>query len=321
MQSLINNVEQLNNYIEKYKKLCELLTYEEITADKKLCVKLQKEKTLLEPLALNYEHYIVLINNTKEFEEIQTMVTESEKSEIQLELNKNYKNIAELVKTINLQLATLDAVMQNIVLEIVSSKDELSQRLMQMLIKAYSNFCVNNNFEYSVDEQKKSAKLSISGLNAKNLFKNEIGKHIAQCGNVQSECFVYVSDFLKSESVFSVDDVEIVATRSNGAGGQHINTTDSAIKAIHKPTGIVATCQNERSQLQNKNIAIAELKKRVEQFYESANESVIAQQRKKQFKLICKSKPLRVYDFDLNQIVSNKNETKNITNFVLGEIL
>jgi hypothetical protein len=74
-------------------------------------------------------------------------------------------------------------------------------------------------------------------------------------------CQVFViekSNFQDQE--FNLDDVEITTMRSSGAGGQHINTTDSAIRVVHKKTNIICVCQNERSQFQNKQKALENLK-------------------------------------------------------------
>ncbi|MBR6744556.1 MAG: peptide chain release factor 2, partial [Clostridia bacterium] len=67
------------------------------------------------------------------------------------------------------------------------------------------------------------------------------------------------------------EDIEVTAHRSSGAGGQHINKTDSAIRIVHKPTGIVVGCQTERSQLQNKETALRMLKSKLAEIKEREN--------------------------------------------------
>ncbi|MBP3368280.1 MAG: peptide chain release factor 2, partial [Clostridia bacterium] len=116
----------------------------------------------------------------------------------------------------------------------------------------------------------KSATIMIEGTNAYGYLKSENGVHrlvrvspFDSAGRRQTS-FVSVEVMPEFDEVDKIElrdeDLEITAHRSSGAGGQHINKTDSAIRIVHKPTGIVVGCQTERSQLQNKETALKMLK-------------------------------------------------------------
>ena len=116
----------------------------------------------------------------------------------------------------------------------------------------------------------KSATIMIEGMNAYGYLKSENGVHrlvrispFDASGRRQTS-FASVEVMPEFEDdntiVINPEDIEVTAHRSSGAGGQHINKTDSAIRIVHKPTGIVVGCQTERSQLQNKETAIKMLK-------------------------------------------------------------
>ena len=116
----------------------------------------------------------------------------------------------------------------------------------------------------------KSASVMIEGMNAYGYLKSENGVHrlvrispFDASGRRQTS-FASVEVMPEFEDVDKVvirdEDIEVTAHRSSGAGGQHINKTDSAIRILHKPTGIVVGCQTERSQLQNKETAMRMLK-------------------------------------------------------------
>ena len=116
----------------------------------------------------------------------------------------------------------------------------------------------------------KSATITVEGLNAYGYLKSENGVHrlvrvspFDAAGRRQTS-FASIEVMPEFENVDNVvlneQDLEITAHRSSGAGGQHINKTDSAIRIVHKPTGIVVGCQTERSQLQNKETAMKMLK-------------------------------------------------------------
>ena len=119
----------------------------------------------------------------------------------------------------------------------------------------------------------KSATVMISGLNAYGYLKSENGVHRLvrvspfDANGRRQTSFASIEVMPEFDNVDEVvireEDIEVTAHRSSGAGGQHINKTDSAIRIVHKPTGIVVGCQTERSQLQNKETAMRMLKSKL----------------------------------------------------------
>lgn len=119
----------------------------------------------------------------------------------------------------------------------------------------------------------KSATVLVEGLNAYGYLKSENGVHrlvrvspfdSAGRRHTSFSSIEVMPEFSEVDSIVIRDeDIEVTAHRSSGAGGQHINKTDSAIRILHKPTGIVVGCQTERSQLQNKETAMKMLKSKL----------------------------------------------------------
>ena len=152
-----------------------------------------------------------------------------------------------------------------------------AQDWAQMLYRMITRWAERNGFKYKLLDWLdgdaagiKSATIMVEGLNAYGYLKAENGVHrlvrvspFDAAGRRQTS-FASIEVMPEFDNIDKVEirdeDIEVTAHRSSGAGGQHINKTDSAIRILHKPTGIVVGCQTERSQLQNKETAMKMLK-------------------------------------------------------------
>jgi len=105
-------------------------------------------------------------------------------------------------------------------------------------------------------------------------------------------------------------DLKIDVFRSSGPGGQSVNTTDSAIRITHLPTGVVVSCQNEKSQLQNKESALRVLRARLHQMAVDEAEAEASAQRRSQVRTVDRSERIRTYNFPENRIADHRTGFK-----------
>ncbi len=171
-----------------------------------------------------------------------------------------------------------------------------AQDWTEMMLRMYLRWAADRGFptelvEASPGEEAglKSATVTVKGENAYGLFKAERGVHrLVRLSPFDSAhrrhtafAQVVVAPLLPDEAAVEIDedDLRIDTYRASGAGGQHVNKTDSAVRITHLPTGIVVQCQNERSQTSNKQTAMRILKSRMVELQEEEREAELAKER------------------------------------------
>ncbi len=315
-------LDKLNAIEAKYSQIEARLAAPETYDDPAQVAKLNKEQSELQPLVETFRTYR---RTLAERDQAQALMSDPEMKELaQEEYQQALDRIPQLERELQILLLPKDPNdHKNVIVEIRAGVGgEEAALFAHSLYRMYSMYAESRRWKTEVDSVSetelggiKEISFTIEGEGAYSRLKFESGVHRVQRvpetesgGRVHtSTATVAVLPEMETADVqLNPADIEMQVFRSSGAGGQHVNKTSSAVRLIHKPTGTVVECQQERSQFQNRDKAMRLLASRL---YEAEQEKIVGeytQQRRSQVGSGMRNERIRTYNFPQGRVTDHR---------------
>jgi len=300
-------------------------------------LKIVKEHAEIEPVVIAYREYIRIGQELQENKEIFSTSGDQEFREfVKEEIDLQEKRYTQLEFELREMIAPRDPHdNRSVIMEIRAGtggeEAALFASVLYRMYCYYAQTCGWTTEFIDANETElggfKEIVFSIVGKGAFSRLKYERGVHrVQRVPSTESGGRIHTSTVTVAvlpevddvEVQINPGDIEIDTYRASGAGGQHVNTTDSAIRITHKPTGIVVTCQDQRSQYKNKDRAMSVLKTRIYEYEQAKRSGAIADDRKSQVGTGDRSERIRTYNYQQGRVSDHRI---GLTLYRINEIL
>ena len=329
--------ERLSEFVNRHEELSLLINDPDIIADQGKWRGLMKEYSDITPIAEKYTEYKNTQKNIEEaIEMLEEKPDEELKSLLKDELSENRERLAEIEEELKMLLILKDPNDdKNVIMEIRGGAGGDEAALFAgSLFRMYNKYAERNGWKVELMSASESdlggfkeVCFMITGRGAYSRLKYESGVHRVQrvpeteSGGRIHTSTVTVAVLPEADEVdvqIDMNDVRIDVFRASGNGGQCVNTTDSAVRVTHIPTGIVVSCQDEKSQLKNKNKALKVLYARLYDMELKKHNEEIAGERKAQVGTGNRNERIRTYNFPQGRVTDHR---VNLTLYKIDNIM
>ncbi len=330
--------DKLESLTDRYRELSEAIAQPEVIQDFPRYQACLKERSAIEPVVLKYESFLQVEKHIAEARELTADPDLGAEAVSELaSLEDRRQTMIDELMVLMIPADPLDD--RNVIMEIRAGVGgEEAALFAGDLLRMYLKYADRNRLNASIVSLSDTdlggvneALLMISGQEAFSRMKYESGVHcvkrvpVTESGGRIHTSTVTVAVFPEAEEMeLTIDpsDLRIDVFHASGHGGQGVNTTDSAVRITHLPTGLVVSCQDERSQLENKTKALRVLRSRLLDKAREEKESALAEDRRNQIRWGERSDRIRTYYFNHDYVVDHRlNLTVNRVSTVMnGEL-
>ena len=315
-------IDRLEATLEKYNSLTEELSKPEVLSDVKKMTSLSKEQASLADIIEKYKEYkkvVSDINDAKEMLDDKEMAAFAKEEISRLETEK--ENLEKELEVLLLPKDPNDD--KNTIVEIrgAAGGDE-ANLFAGDLFEMYSRYAENMGWKIEIINAVEGTsggysqiEFMVKGENVYSKLKYESGTHrVQRVPSTESQGRVHTSTATVAvlPEVEDIDieikdsDIRVDVYRSSGAGGQGVNTTDSAVRITYLPTNTVVTCQNERSQLKNKEQAMKVLKSKIYEDLQKKQNAEIEDERRSKIGTGDRAEKIRTYNYPQNRVTDHR---------------